>query len=227
MMPQAVDAIRRKSAWPGAALGALALILLAPGCQATEIRAGDYSFSDELGGFRLLSAKGTGTASDPVVVEEELQDVAAVTLVVRRIQSVAAGPRRELYAPLSLVKAVTNKSVRVWAGFEIELQEILKRPSVYSDGLSFSQYAAQQADVSSDSFAENEREFEPYDRIRFTSGHVDPGATARFKVTITDPTPVSPFYIVQEPKLLSAGLDSGPSFAFDLFRQNRLAAAAP
>src|SRR5262245_24184570 len=107
MMPQAVDAIRRKSAWPGAALGALALILLAPGCRATEIRAGDYSFSDELGGFRLLSAKGTGTASDPVVVEEELEDVAAVTLVVRRIQSVAAGPRRELYAPLSLVKAVT------------------------------------------------------------------------------------------------------------------------
>jgi hypothetical protein len=115
---------------------------------------------------------------------------------------------------------VTNRSARVWAGFEIELQEILKRPSVYSDGLSFSQYGAQPADVDSDSFAKNEREFEPYDRIRFIDGHVDPDATAHFKVTITDPTPISPFYVVQDPKLLSAERATSTSVAFGLFGQH-------
>ncbi len=52
----------------------------------------------------------------------------------------------------------------------------------------------------------NNRLFEPYDRIRFENGHVDPEATAEFRVTITDPTPIPEFYLVQDPKLLSAGL---------------------
>ena len=61
-------------------------------------------------------------------------------------------------------------------------------------------------DVSSDSFQNNNRQFEPYDRIRFENGWVDPDATARFQLTITDPTPIDEFYLVQNPSLLAAGL---------------------
>jgi hypothetical protein len=115
---------------------------------------------------------------------------------------------------ITLVKVVRNLSDRVWAGFELELQEVLKRPSNYGDGLSFNQFGAVPSDVASDSFADNDRRFEPYDRIGFESGHVDPDGTAQFKVTITDPTPIREFYLVQDPKLLSARAPGeGTSFA--------------
>ena len=181
-------------------------------CTAAEFRAGGYSFSDELGGFRVLSATGKGTQDEPAIVVEELYAVAPVTLVIRNHDLVSGRP---LQAQLVLIKHVRNRSNRVWAGFEMELQELLGKPSVYSDGLSFKQFAAAGDDVSSDSFEQNQRSFEPYDRIEFLKGHVDPGATAEFKTSITDPTPTSTFYLLQEPKLLSAGLPfRGPNFAF-------------
>jgi len=170
-----------------------------------ELRAGHYSFSDELGGFQLLSATGTGAPNDPIVLVEEIEEAAPITLVIRR-HGPSRFARREGFGTLTIEKVVVNRSERVWAGFEIELQEILKRPSVYTDGLSFNQLAAKIPDVSSDAFADTNRLFEPYDRIRFESGFVDPDATARFKITITDPTPDLEFYVVQDPKLLSAGL---------------------
>jgi hypothetical protein len=177
-----------------------------------ELSAGGYSFSDELGGFRLLSATGAGTPADPIVVVEEFAEAAPATLVIRRLAP-RSDPRLPSYQPLTLEKVVVNRSRRVWAGFEVELQEVLKQPSEYGDGLSFNQYGAAPPDVASDAFGENERLFEPYDRIRFQSGHVDPETTARFRLTITDPTPIREFYLVQDPKLLSAGLPASPSLA--------------
>jgi hypothetical protein len=174
------------------------------GGSAAEFAAGGYVFSDELGGFRLLSASGRGTPDDPIVLVEEIDEVAPVTLVIRRLD--LPGSPRPQPAQFTLVKAVANRSERIWAGFEVALQEILKRPSTYADGLSFNQFGVQGPDVASDSFADNNRIFEPDDRIRFERGHVDPGTTARFKITITDPTPVRQFYLVQDPQLLSAGL---------------------
>jgi hypothetical protein len=181
--------------------------------EAAELSAGNFSFSDELGGFRLLGASGLGTPGDPIVLMEEILDAAPVTLVVRRLGNQAAGFRGEGYAQVTIVKQVVNRSHRVWAGYEIELQEVLKQPSTYGDGLSFNQFGASAPDVSSDSFANNNRLFEPYDRIRFQNGHVNPGAAAQFRITVTDPTPVPQFYIVQDPKLLSAGLPLLPSLA--------------
>ena len=175
--------------------------------------AGGYSFSDELGGFRLLSASGSGTPDDPIVVVEEIEEVAPVTLVIRALH-LEEPSLQSAHSQLHLVKRVANRSARVWAAFEIELQELLGKPSVYSDGLSFKQFAAMAPDVASDSFADNDRQFEPYDRIEFRNGHVDPDATAIFKLTITDPTPTREFYLVQDPKLLAAELPTpGPSFA--------------
>lgn len=193
--------------------GLLACCHVAGAARAAEFSAGGFSFSDELGGFRLLSASGTGTPTDPVVLVEEFAEAAPVTLVIRR----QASERRFSSSPvtrLTLVKLVVNRSRRVWAGFEVELQETLRKPSVYDDGLSFNQVGTRPPDAGSDSFSNNNRLFEPYDRIRFEDGHVDPEATAEFRVTITDPTPIPEFYLVQDPKLLSAGLQpSGPQWA--------------
>ena len=186
---------------------------VAPPCAAAEFFAGGYSFSDELGGFRLISASGSGTPSDPIVIEEEIVEVAPITLVIRN-HNFGGGSLRTVESQLTLVKRVQNLSNRVWAAFEMELQEIRKKPSTYGDGLSFKQFAALPPDVSSDSFADNQRMFEPSDSIQFLNGHVDPDAVAEFKVTITDPTPVSEFYLVQDPKLLAVELPvTGPSFA--------------
>ena len=140
---------------------------------------------------------------------EEIEEAAPVTLTIRRRTGASQLPPTRL----TLVKIVVNRSRRVWAGFEVELQEVLRRPSVYDDGLSFNQVGAQPPDAGSDSFLDNNRLFEPYDRIRFQNGHVDPEGRAEFRVTITDPTPVPEFYLVQDPQLLSAGLREGREFA--------------
>ncbi len=209
-MPEALR--RQLLAQAAAAALALAGALLAVPSKAAEFFAGGYSFSDELGGFRLLSASGSGTSSDPIVLTEELVDVSPVTLVIRNRDFLKTAGRRQL-PQLTLVKRVVNRSKRIWAGFELELQEVLGKPSVYGDGLSFKQFAAEPPDVASDTFANNERLFEPYDRIEFSDGHVDPDATATFRVTITDPTPVREYYLVQDPKLLSAELPAAHRFA--------------
>jgi hypothetical protein len=193
------------------ALAAL-IALRATTSGAGELFAGHYSFSDELGGFRLLEASGTGTPDDPIIVVEELTSVDPVTLVIRRHNIASLDPRR---SQLNLTKKVVNRSERIWAGFEVELQEILEKPSNYEDGLSFKQFAAKPADVGSDSFTLNDRRFEPYDRITFQGGSVDPGATVHFRLTITDPTPVAEFYLLQDPNLLSAAVPGrGKSFAW-------------
>jgi hypothetical protein len=195
-----------------AAVIAVAIAALVERASAAEFSAGAYSFSDELGGFRLLSASGTGTAADPIVLKEELLDVAPVTLVIRnRNISRRNGGIGQL--ELTLVKQITNRSKRVWAGFELELQEVLGKPSDYGDGLSFKQFAAKPPDVASDLFQKNQRMFEPYDRIDFLDGHVDPGDSVSLRVTITDPTPIAEYYLVQDPQLLSAGLPPTRVFA--------------
>jgi len=187
------------------------LALLSAG-RAAEFSAGGFSFSDELGGFRLLSASGQGTVGDPLIVVEEIEHAAPITLVIRR-RAQAFDLNRPIYAPLTLVKVVVNRSRIGWSGFEVELQEILGKPSTYGDGLSFHQIGPQPPEVSSDAFSDNNRLFEPHDRILFENGYVDPEARAQFKITITDPTPIAEFYLVQDPKLLSAGLPRRGTFA--------------
>ena len=69
------------------ALIALFVALLAASpASATEDgvwRAGAYTFSDELGGFRILSVKGSGTKDDPAIITQEFQSASPVTLVIR------------------------------------------------------------------------------------------------------------------------------------------------
>jgi len=187
----------------------LAACLFGEAGRAEPFLAGSYTFSDELGGFRILSVSGSGSSTDPVVLEEEIYDTGPVILVIRRVIPDGVTADRsftETSRALTLIKVVRNGTRRIWAGFDLELQEVLDKPSIYSDGLSFNQIGAAPPDVTSDNFSRNVRLFEPYDRVRFHSGHVDPETTARIRVHITDPTPEQIFYLLQDPQILFAFL---------------------
>lgn len=164
--------------------------------------AGDYSFSDELGGFRILSIRGSGTKTDPIEIDEELISATPVTLVIR-----AAKPSQLhtfLQSAVHLRVAAQNKSGLAWIGFEFELQEIRGKPSDFYDGLSFGQTNPNPDFISSDRFVRFESHFEKFDRLRFKDGHVDPLDRAEFGFFVTDVTPVAEFYMVQDPLIPSS-----------------------
>ena len=178
--------------------------------QAETYTAGGLTFSDELGGFRLIAASGAGTIADPIVVVEEITQVGPAVLVVRGAQLIQqqGQPATTMsFIHLAIIKIVINGTGRVWTGFDLELQEIPKQPSPYEDGLSFDQLGSFAGErFQSDGFTNARRVSEPYDRVRFHGGAVDPGQTVRFNFYITDPTPKPKFFLLQEPQLLIAGL---------------------
>lgn len=184
--------------------------LLQPAAAAAEtFSAGGLQFSDELGGFRLISVSGTGTAADPIVIVEEVTDVGPAVLVIRGQQMSTGRGGAEYpasFVNLAVIKVAINRTKRVWTGYDLELQEIFKTPSPYEDGLSFDQLGSfSDEPFRADAFARTRRLEEPYDRVRFHQGSVDPGAAVRFNLFITDPTPAAEFYLLQEPQLLVAG----------------------
>lgn len=166
--------------------------------------AGAYSFSDELGGFRVTGISGTGSTADPVVLEEELSSASPVTLVIR-----AARPLRPYgdggsgYANgfLHLRLVVHNGSGQGWIEFEFELEEQLGVPSDFADGLSFNQRKLTDEGLQCDRFADYHRDYEPYDRLLFRDGHVDPRSFVTFGFFISDFTPDPIFYLRQDPRI--------------------------
>lgn len=114
--------------------------LLAASCPRAEaggiFEAGAYAFSDERGGFRILSATGTGTRADPIVVTEELDTADPVTLTIRAVRPIqpfgSTGDYATGFLPLKIV--TRNNSGDAWIEFGFELQAILNRPS---DNLDF------------------------------------------------------------------------------------------
>ena len=177
--------------------------------QAQEQRrweAGAYSFSDELGGFTILSAAGSGTRADPIVIAQELDSSTPVTLVIRTTRPIRPFQFSKDVANgfLHLRLDIRNGSGQAWVEFEFELQEVLKRASVFGDGLSFDQRREDAHHISADSFLSFSRDFEPYDRLLFRQGKVDPGATASFGFLITDFTPRWEFFLVEDPRIPSS-----------------------
>jgi hypothetical protein len=165
--------------------------------------AGAYSFSDELGGFRIVSAGGTGTSEDPIVVTQELTSATPVTMVIRAAAPVRPFEATGVYANGFIhMRIVTiNNSGLPWVEFEFELQEQQGVPSVFGDGLSFDQRKSDTDNISSDSFARFSRAFEPFDRLRYEEGKVDPLETSAFSFFITDFTPRWTFYLVEDPRI--------------------------
>lgn len=169
-------------------------------------QAGAYSFSDELGGFRIRNVTGSGTRADPAILTQELQTTAPVVLVIRVTGDVPgyAADERSGEGFLHMEINTVNGSGLAWIEFEFELQEKLGLPSVYGDGLSFNQREIGRADIASSGFAAYETKFEPYDRLLFQEGKVDPGETVSFRLLITDLTPQPIFYLVQDPRIPSS-----------------------
>ncbi len=174
--------------------------------QSGQISAGGFSFSDELGGFRLISVSGSGTTTEPFVIVEEIFDNLPAVLVIRRQTGFEKLPSWKPGAGSKLIyvkKIIRNLTNRGWTGFDLELRQLLDEPSRYEDGLSFNQVTRKETDVTSDKFADHRRRFEPRDSIRFEKGHVDTGAQLTLRLPISDTTPVGKFYLMQEPIYLS------------------------
>ena len=169
---------------------------------AATFEAGGLSFSDELGGFRLLSATGEGTPLDPIVLVEEISSLRPAVLTIR--QSGADGSRSTSERVLlrSLVKVVINKSAWRWSGFDLELRNDRGLASVYSDGLSFDQLRAIPAPLTSDLFAAIRTQDEPHDRVRYDEGRVDPDQTVQLAFNMIDLNPRALFYLAQAPVIL-------------------------
>jgi hypothetical protein len=189
--------------------GILLLVPLICGAGAADdgrFYAGSYSFSDELGGFRITDISGTGSTADPIVLKEELSSASAVTLVIRAARPLRPYGEAGEYANgfLHLRGIVHNGSGLGWVEFEFELQEQLGRPSDFGDGLSFNQRKLGDEGLQSDRFSDYHRDYEPYDRLLFREGHVDPRSFATFGFFISDFTPDPVFYLRQDPRIPSS-----------------------
>jgi len=169
-------------------------------------RAGNYTFSDELGGFTITGIAGLGTREDPIIVEEELTSSSPVTMVIRVASPARADPDVGNLATsaLHVRLSIRNGSGQAWVEFEFELQEILDQASLFSDGLSFDQRRDETDTIRSTRFKHYSRDFEPYDRLRFTDGQIDPKESGDFAFALTDFTPRWTFYLVQDPRIPSS-----------------------
>jgi hypothetical protein len=193
-----------RSALPYLALLAGLWLSAAQATAATWTIAG-LSFSDELGGVRLLAASGRGSPADPIVLVEEITGAGPAVLTVENLRNGG-----ELISPahgflaLSVVVVVTNRGPWRWSGFDLELRTTPDDPSVYSDGLSFDQPQTFHRLARADRFEQTVQEDEPFDRIRFDGGSVDPAYELRLDFDIIDANGRPVFYLVQRPVVLIA-----------------------
>ncbi|MSP84041.1 MAG: hypothetical protein EXQ94_14320 [Alphaproteobacteria bacterium] len=164
-------------------------------------------FSDEEGGFQILSVSGHGTLEDPFVVVEEIIDNRPAALVIRGL-SPAWGNRIPTNHPAGFVlrKVVINRTDLTWDTYDQELQIERGIPSDIYDGLSFGQASDAGRPFRSDRFAQNTTEDEPRDFINFHDGEVPPGDLVMFEFVITATSSVEQFYIVQDPNRPIAAL---------------------
>lgn len=192
--------------------GLLGLYLTGSAVAETWTVAG-LTFSDELGGVRLLAASGRGTRDDPVVLVEEITGTGPAVLVVtnHRNGGELLSPARG-FLSLSVVKIVINRGPWRWSGFDLELRTDQDQASVYTDGLSFDQPRTFARVARADRFQQTRQEDEPFDLIRFDGGSVDPSDQLRLDFDILDANGRPTFYLVQRPVVLMAGLPR-PQFA--------------
>jgi hypothetical protein len=184
---------------------AVLLTLQAAPSAAAPLSAAGLTFSDELGGFTLVSVSGTGTIDDPFVVVEEITGPQEAVLVIRGF-SAAFGNRVGTHhlTGFALKKVVTNRTADVWNLFEMELRETLAHRSPYGDGLSFGQASAVGRPFTSSAFATTDEIDEPYDSVAFHDGSVGPGEAVAFNLIVTDTSPASPFLLLQQPTRIVA-----------------------
>jgi hypothetical protein len=163
------------------------------------------SFSDRPGGVRLLAASGNGTRDDPIVLVEEISGPGPAVLEIRngRTGHLDVSPATG-FLRLSMVKIIANRGPWRWSGFDLQLMAGPDQPSVYADGLSFDQPHTVPRQARADRFMQTVREDEPFDRLGFDGGKVDPGQYLRLDFDLVDVNGTAVFYLVQRPITLIA-----------------------
>ncbi len=189
----------------------LALSRLTGQADAATFEAGGLVFSDELGGFRLISARGQGTSSDPIILVEELTSLQPAVLTIRPSDASRDHSAYRKVLRRTLVKVIVNQSAWHWSGFDLELRDQTGKASLYSDGLSFDQPSLVRAPLSSDRFADNQVQDEPFDRLRFDHGRVAAKESVRLSFSIVDVNSLPVFYLAQEPIILMTRRRSFPA----------------
>ncbi|HYG88694.1 MAG TPA: hypothetical protein VD978_20805 [Azospirillum sp.] len=182
---------------------AFALLAWVPAAWAEPFSVAGLTFSDELGGFRLLSASGFGTPEDPFVVVEEVTAPEQVVLVIRG--ALDAWPGRLAHNRIgsdhpfgyALRKVVINRTDSVWAGYDVELQQPLGLASPQDDGLSFGEGSAYQRFAQADLFKIARVTSKPLDSISFSMGDVPPGGHITLDFVVTDIQERPAIYLAQ------------------------------
>jgi hypothetical protein len=200
--------------WLWRLLGGLSALAFAGGAAAGPMSAGGLTFSDELGGFTILGVSGSGSLADPFVVVEELHSSEDAILVIRGLAA-SFGNKigTQHLTGFALDKIVVNRSGNDWNLFQVELRKQMDTPSPYDDGLSFGQGSTIGRPFGSDTFATNAVTDEPYDSVTFRDGTVRAGERVSFHFVITDTSPVSPFFLLQEPTRIVASLPVAAPFS--------------
>ena len=180
-------------------VGFLALLAGSLPGRAAELVLGGLTFSDELGGVRLLEGSGTGTLDDPVVLVEEIVDYGPAVIVIRGMHARFGNRIRSQHdVGFAITKVVRNATSQPWTLFTLELREKLGQESPFGDGLSFGQASEAGRPFFSDRFNTNLETREPYDGVQFYDGIVEPGETVVLNFVITDTTPRFKFYLMQK-----------------------------
>lgn len=195
-----------------AAILAATLAALAAGPQgagAEPVTVRGLTFSDEQGGFELLSGWGSGSLEDPITIVEEVTATGGVVLVVRGFGPATGNPIPSAHpAGFVLRKVVINATGQSWTFYDVELQQVLGTPSDIFDGLSFGQASQVGRPFASDRFAQSVAQDEPRDSIVFFDGVVEPGERVSLTFVVTATGPMPEFYILQHPDRPVAALAS-------------------
>lgn len=183
-----------------AAIASWMLLWSAATAAASEITHEGLTFSDEAGGFRLLSVTGLGTLNDPIVVTEEITGSQNAVLIVRGfVKEFGNRIGSHHIVAFAMAKVVINRTDKTWQNFQMELREVPTRHSPYEDGLSFGQNSQISEAYTSSSFPDSQRFDEPEDTLGFSGAEVPPGGQATFRFIVSDMSPPYKFYLFQEP----------------------------
>ena len=156
------------------------------------------TFSDELGGLRIVEARGRGSLDDPFVLVEDITSDGPAILTIRGMTHRFGNRIRSHHeVGFALIKVVRNRTTQPWTMFNLELREFLDYHSPFGDGLSFGQASDAGRPFRSDRFAESIETREPYDGVQFVDGLVAPGESATVSVVVTDTTPRWEFFLLQ------------------------------
>jgi hypothetical protein len=172
---------------------------------AAPVSTAGLTFSEVTGDVTLISASGTGSAADPIVLTEIVSGL-DVTISIQGLSPAFGNPALTGHATgFRLRKVVTNNTGQTWNFFDFELQETLGVASAEGDGLSFAQGAPVVRPFTSDRFGTVDEVTDVRDFVNFSGGSVLNGQTVTFNLAITDNTPISPFFLRQRPNFAPGG----------------------